>query len=203
MITVEPKFYLIGSPNDTGEMITFLEENDIQWRLDPNISWAENVFEFAGRLCYASWKKEDGEFENLNLKGIRTGNAIYLKNIIESKHGSVFEHGGLILLFTNVSRVFTHELVRHRAGCAYSQTSGRFVRNAVNGIKIWFPDILVNNSSAMRAIRKAINSLEDATWELEKVFKQQLEEGSFEEKKELVQSSFLLSLSIHRHQKAC
>lgn len=41
---------------------------------------------------------------------------------------SVWEHCVINFIATDVSRVLTHELVRHRAGWAYSQTSGRYVR---------------------------------------------------------------------------
>lgn len=40
---------------------------------------------------------------------------------------SVLEHAVFNLIFTGVSRSFTHELVRHRAGMSYSQLSQRFV----------------------------------------------------------------------------
>ncbi len=51
----------------------------------------------------------------------RNGKSIWCGN-------SVFEHCSINFLTTNCSRVFTHELVRHRVGSAYSQTSGRYVR---------------------------------------------------------------------------
>jgi len=49
-----------------------------------------------------------------------------IKCCIDSGHGSVFEHVTLNFVTTNCSRVFTHELVRHRVGTAFSQTSGRY-----------------------------------------------------------------------------
>ncbi len=50
-----------------------------------------------------------------------------MKNIIESQHGSVLEHAVWNFIICGVSRSFTHELVRHRAGWGYSQLSQRFV----------------------------------------------------------------------------
>lgn len=41
---------------------------------------------------------------------------------------SVFEHVNLNFVAADVSRVCSHELVRHRVGTAYSQESGRYVR---------------------------------------------------------------------------
>jgi thymidylate synthase (FAD) len=42
-------------------------------------------------------------------------------------HGSVLEHATYTLLLEGISRSCTHELVRHRAGFAYSQLSQRYV----------------------------------------------------------------------------
>jgi thymidylate synthase (FAD) len=49
----------------------------------------------------------------------------------------VFEHVYVTFIFHNVSRVFTHELVRHRAGAGYSQESLRYVR--LDALKVWVP----------------------------------------------------------------
>src|SRR5689334_18948298 len=51
----------------------------------------------------------------------------YIANIMKQQHGSVFEHANWSLLIEGVSRSLTHELVRHRAGFAYSQLSQRYV----------------------------------------------------------------------------
>src|SRR5262249_7199514 len=49
------------------------------------------------------------------------------ENIKRQRHGSVLEHANYTLLVEGVSRSLTHELVRHRAGFAYSQLSQRYV----------------------------------------------------------------------------
>jgi thymidylate synthase (FAD) len=51
----------------------------------------------------------------------------YLENIKRQGHGSVLEHANYSLLLEGISRSLTHELVRHRAGFAYSQLSQRYV----------------------------------------------------------------------------
>lgn len=51
-----------------------------------------------------------------------------LEATYDAAHGSVFEHVGFNFILTDCSRVFTHELVRHRVGTAFSQTSGRYCR---------------------------------------------------------------------------
>ena len=73
---------------------------------------------FAGQLCYLSFGAQ------------RTRNAQaaqYLEHIKASGHGSVLEHVNYSLLLWGVSRAFTHELVRHRAGFGFSQVSQRYV----------------------------------------------------------------------------
>jgi thymidylate synthase (FAD) len=48
----------------------------------------------------------------------------------------VLEHANYSFALRNVSRVFTHELVRHRAGSAFSQESLRYVRLTDIGFRI-------------------------------------------------------------------
>ena len=84
----------------------------------------ERLVEFMGRLCYRSWDVG----LNPNVTRIREDTDVYLTNILRSGHGSVIEHANYSFVFLNVSRVATHELVRHRAGSAFSQESLRFVR---------------------------------------------------------------------------
>jgi thymidylate synthase (FAD) len=79
-------------------------------------SAGERLAEFAGRLCYMS---------QANPAGRATRD--YIENIKKQRHGSVLEHANYSLLIEGVSRALTHELVRHRAGVAYSQLSQRYV----------------------------------------------------------------------------
>lgn len=85
---------------------------------------SEQLIEIMARGCYKSF----GVGLNPNVTKVRSGNAEYLENVIDSGHGSVLEHCTLNFMFQDVSRVFTHELVRHRVGVAISQESLRFVR---------------------------------------------------------------------------
>src|SRR5262249_34708354 len=55
----------------------------------------------------------------------------YFENIKSSGHGSVLEHPCYSFLLYGISRSLTHELVRHRAGTAFSQTSQRFIDGKV------------------------------------------------------------------------
>jgi thymidylate synthase (FAD) len=89
--------------------------------------------EFAGRLCYRSW--EPGL--NPNVRQVRTNVRDYLSNLVKSLHGSVLEHSFYVFVVHQVSRVFTHELVRHRVGTSIRQESLRFVR--LDDLPFWFP----------------------------------------------------------------
>ncbi|MBL8877786.1 MAG: FAD-dependent thymidylate synthase [Phycisphaerales bacterium] len=110
-----PRVYLLGRQQvDASELDRFLRENELSWTTDTEIG-AERLCEVAGRVCYMSFGKG------------RKTNEEYLGNIIGMGHGSVLEHATWNLLFTGVSRSFTHELVRHRAGFGYSQLSQRYV----------------------------------------------------------------------------
>jgi thymidylate synthase (FAD) len=92
----------------------------------------ELLVEFGGRACYRSW--EPGL--NVNVSKVRTDQREYFANILRSAHGSVLEHANYSFALRNVSRVFTHELVRHRAGSAFSQESLRYVRLTDIGFRV-------------------------------------------------------------------
>ncbi len=92
----------------------------------------ELLAEFGGRMCYRSW--EPGL--NPNVTRIRTDQQQYFANVLQSAHGSVLEHANYSFAFHSVSRVFTHELVRHRAGSAFSQESLRYVRLTDIGFRV-------------------------------------------------------------------
>lgn len=141
-IVTEPKVFLIATTKLEWEGLSaYLHEiGDPDWQPDPSVSDAENLIEAAGRLCYMSWQAYDPQkprATNPNVTKVREGNERYLRNIIESGHGSVLEHCTATFLYNDISRVLTHELVRHRAGMAYSQQSLRYVR--LDDLGFWLP----------------------------------------------------------------
>lgn len=138
-----PEVFLIGGPQAyLGEMERYLravDESAVEWldrKREENLDPGELITEFGGRLCYRSWK----EGLNANVTRVRKNSEEYFENILRSKHGSVLEHSTYNFVFHNVSRVFTHELVRHRVGIAISQESLRYVRLTHLGFRV--PDIL-------------------------------------------------------------
>lgn len=104
----------------------FIAPPHINWNSDSQVA-GEALAEFAGRLCYLSFGEDAGlEGGHKSIPG-RTTNEAYLRNILNTKHGSVLEHAVWSFLLEGVSRSLTHELIRHRAGMGYSQLSQRYV----------------------------------------------------------------------------
>ncbi|HET7275546.1 MAG TPA: FAD-dependent thymidylate synthase [Longimicrobiaceae bacterium] len=104
----------------------FIVPEHIRWESDSDVP-GQALTEFAGRLCYLSFGEDAGLEGGHRTIGGRTTNESYLANILNVKHGSVLEHAVWGLLLEGVSRSLTHELVRHRAGFAFSQLSQRYV----------------------------------------------------------------------------
>lgn len=163
MIQVTPKTFLIAKPAvDYLQMGEYLENVGAEnWLVrvgeslnDGKVTSAEVLTEFAGRHCYRSW--EPGL--NPNVTKVREDSKEYLGNILKSGHGSVLEHANFSFIFKDVSRVFTHELVRHRAGAAYSQESMRYVR--LTEIPFWFPDWALQDENLMREAVLVLEYLE-------------------------------------------
>ena len=160
MRSVEPEVFLVARPRlDYDQIAAYLREvGGESWleRLDRGDldNDAQNLVEFAGRLCYRSW--EPGL--NPNVSRIRTEQDPYLQNILASAHGSVLEHVSFTFVLHNISRVATHELVRHRPGTAVSQESLRFVRLA--DIPFWFPDWAQEDAELMKRASALLEQME-------------------------------------------
>ena len=148
------------------------------WKTDAP-SDSEKLTEAMGRLCYRSWAPG----LNPNVTRVRQGNDKYLGHVIEVGHGSVFEHATLNFIFADVSRVFTHELVRHRAGTAISQESLRFVR--LDDLSSWAPSAIREDEHAMTIFSKTFEQLEKLQIELSEHFKLDEEGVPFSKKKEI------------------
>lgn len=162
MRETEPSVYLISRPQvDRPAVEAYLQAVDGSSWLelkddDGEATDAEVLVEFGGRLCYRSW--EPGL--NPNVKKIRTEREEYFANLLSSGHGSVLEHANFSFAFHQVSRVFTHELVRHRAGSAYSQESLRYVRLVDIGFRV---------APALEPVRQEVLSVVERLEEFQKM----------------------------------
>jgi len=166
MNLVEPKVYLVGRSginlkglNDYltdinrgvkigSSAITLGTDSVALWTVPANISGSELLCMLAGKTCYDSIGrgKEDPKS--------------YLGHIIEMGHGSVLEHVSWNFIITGVSRTFSHEHVRHRAGCAISQRSQRYVNESEASI---IPQPLVEaNPEAKKVWEEAIQNSQEA-----------------------------------------
>lgn len=135
MQSVKPSIHIVAETSCVNEGINSMlrEIGASSW--DSNGTKGEFLIELFGRLCYKSFGTE----LNKNLTKVREGNHDYIANILKTKHGSVLEHATTTVAFINVSRIFTHELCRHRAGTAFSQESMRFVR--LDNIPMYVPNL--------------------------------------------------------------
>ncbi len=128
------------------------------------------VVEISARLCYMSYGRG------------RRDIADFIENLLSSKDGSVFEHVNYGFVVTGVSRSLTHELVRHRAGFAYSQRSQRYVDETKASFVV--PPALVRDAgdatAASVVFEKALRVASDSYDEMVAALEEALPEDLFE-----------------------
>jgi thymidylate synthase (FAD) len=160
MKKVQPEVFLVARPQlDYDRLAAYLGEvGGERWleRLDRgDLDDAQNLVEFGGKLCYRAW--EPGL--NPNVVRVREDHEAYLQNILKQAHGSVLEHVSFSFVLHNVSRVLTHEVIRHRPGVAISQESLRFVR--LTDIPFWFPDWAGGDPELMKRATALLEQMEE------------------------------------------
>jgi thymidylate synthase (FAD) len=152
----DPRVYLVGRQTvDEAALSAFLDDHGVsRWTTDTEVA-GEKLIEIAGRLCYMSFSRPRPG-----------GNSAYVGHILEVGHGSVLEHSVYNFIITGVSRSFTHELVRHRAGFGFSQLSQRFVDES--DCSFVEPDVIADDPElhavwldAVRASQRAYQALAD------------------------------------------
>lgn len=109
---------------------------------------AAALIALAGKRCYNSFDTESNL--NLNVTKIRTDLSEYLTNVLASSHGSVLEHATWTFAIENVSRVFTAEMNRHRAGTAISEGSMRYIR--FDDIGYWTPGTIRDENDMLEGL---------------------------------------------------
>jgi thymidylate synthase (FAD) len=134
----EPRITLLARPE-------FLEPTHLPVAWLGDGTGGERLAEFAGRLCYMS-----------QANPAKRPTREYLDNIKKQGHGSVLEHANYSLLVEGVSRSLTHELVRHRAGFAYSQLSQRYVDESKAAFVV--PPAVIGEEKLETAWREQIES---------------------------------------------
>lgn len=180
MYEVEPRVFLIGeSRTNNDELESYLDHLGArEWSTNAP-SDVEEIVEVMGRACYKSF----GPGLNPNVTRVRPNNKAHLRNLIGTGHGSVLEHSWLNFMLCDVSRVVTHELVRHRAGTAISQESLRFVR--LTDIPVWIPPWIRENAKGYSVFKEAVQNAEKAYHDLERIFMPDPDKMPFNEKKKI------------------
>lgn len=118
------------------------------WLLPTETSQPEALVGVAAKRCYLSFE----EGLNENITKIRKDWFKYLTNILASGHGSVLEHASYTFAIEGVSRVFTGEMNRHRAGVSISEGSMRYIR--LTDLKYWIPDSIQGPTAQRVATRE-------------------------------------------------
>lgn len=179
MSEIEPKVFLIGESkvNEDGVQALLEHLGVPNWSSDASTD-VELLTEIYGRSCYKSF----GTTLNPNVTRVRQSSKSYLTNIIEKGDGSVLEHGVANFFFADVSRVFTHELVRHRVGTAMSQESLRYVR--LTDLDYYAPLCIQENEQVMTLFSKTFEELSKLQKEMADIFDLDTMD-SFGDKKEL------------------
>lgn len=159
-----PEVFLIGWPQlDWEEIRRYLRKvgertgtNPEEWanRVQGKISDAEAIVEFGGKYCYRSFVPE----ANPNVTKVTEDSTVYLGNILKQGHGSVLEHANYNFILDDISRVLTHEIVRHRVGVAISQESMRYVR--LTDIPFWFPEWARQDNALMANCTVMLDEME-------------------------------------------
>ena len=158
MRLVEPKVFLIGkSTLDRDVARKWLDHIGAdQYRLEEDVSGGESLVQLAGKRCYMSFQPH----LNPNVTRVRIDMASFIENILKVGHGSVIEHAVYNFAIEGVSRVFTSEMNRHRAGMAISEGSMRFIR--FTDIPFWQPTSLQINDGDTEPIKER----KRITWEV-------------------------------------
>jgi thymidylate synthase (FAD) len=142
LLFYEPRLTIISRPH-------FSEPAHLPVEWLGEASDGERLAEFAGRLCYMSQRNP-----------ARRSTEEYLENIKRQGHGSVLEHANYSILLEGVSRSLTHELVRHRAGFAYSQLSQRYVDESEAHFVV--PPAIIGDEALEGAWRRQVDEAQRA-----------------------------------------
>jgi thymidylate synthase (FAD) len=150
-----PRIHIIARPALNMEAVQqFLADENVVWQRTPGAKEAEEIVELGGRICYMSFGAAQSP---------RTTSE-YLHNLVEMGHESVLEHAVWTVMIAGISRSFSHQLVRHRAGFSFSQLSQQYhdetdakfvlpeaVKNDARATEIW-KAVMIGSKAAYKKI---------------------------------------------------
>lgn len=182
MRVVSPRVFLLEKPevqvHAAREWLDHIGAHEFE--INASATGGESLVQLAGKRCYMSFQPG----LNPNIERVRTDMAEFIENILKVGHGSVIEHANYTFAIENVSRVFTGEMNRHRAGMAISEGSMRFIR--FTDIPFWKPTSLCINDDDPEPIKER----KRITWE---VFKEVI--GKVEQSYKLLEELWATELS--------
>lgn len=148
---MKSRLFLLSRPQfDVQAFLSFVTEEGADWHRSPDAKPGEELVEVAGRVCYMSFGKKQSPRSNRE----------YILNLIASGHESVLEHVNWTFLLAGVSRAFTHQLVRHRVGLAFSQLSQQY-HEETDAVFVE-PAHLQGSPQAIKTWREAISIVQQA-----------------------------------------
>src|SRR5438270_5510640 len=146
---MKPRIFLLSRPQfDINALLSFLTQEESEWHRTPGAKPSEELVEVAGRICYMSFGKKQSPRSNRE----------YIFNLIASGHESVLEHVSWTFLLAGVSRAFTHQLVRHRVGLAFSQLSQQY--HEETEALLVEPEYIQDSPEAARIWRETMNTVQ-------------------------------------------
>lgn len=107
------------------------------------------------KLCYSS-----ASIEELKDKVTSEEAEKFLNMILEIGHGSVLEHSSITFGIEGISRSLSHQLVRHRIGCSFSQKSQRYVSECDFDYVV--PEVIKNDPIAYQLFKNAMKQSQTA-----------------------------------------
>ena len=109
----------------------------------------------AARICYRDVSAEDllkGEEENLSRK--------LIADLFQSGHVSTFEHASFTFGIDGLSRVASHQLVRHRVA-SFSQQSQRYVKMNYDPEAVIIPPSIKKNTEALKIFNETVKQSQE------------------------------------------
>ena len=125
----------------------------------------ERTVASAARLCYSS-KDGDDLYKGLSDKEVSK----LVTKLAEMGHLSTFEHASFTFSISGVSRVLTHQLVRHRIA-SYSQRSQRYVNE--KNFEYITPNSIEKNGQAKKIYEDYMNHAKEVYKQLQEIVPQE------------------------------
>ena len=114
----------------------------------------EKIVAQSARLCYSALSIEDLEEKLTNESIIKL-----IKKIMKLGHYSVLEHATFTFAIEEISRVTSHQLVRHRLA-SFSQQSQRYVKINKEGFPYIIPKFIEKDEKLAKIFIDAIKELD-------------------------------------------